>query len=154
MTSSPNLSLPYIAAAQAQKHVTHNEAVRALDALVQLAVLDRDLAIAPPSPANGDRYLVAGGATGAWSGQAVKVAAFQDGAWVYLTPREGWLAWVSDEDKIYAFDGAAWVIAGGGGGGSVNPTSLVGVNATADMTNRLTVAAPASLFNHEGAGHQ
>ena len=43
------------------------------------------------------------------------------------------------------------IVAGGGG---VNPTPLVGVNATADTTNRLAVSSPASLFNHEGAGRQ
>ncbi len=43
MEQSANLQLPYIMPSQAQKHVTHNEAIRTLDALVQLAVLDRDL---------------------------------------------------------------------------------------------------------------
>ncbi len=57
MDQTPNLNLPYILPAQAQKHVTHNEAIRALDALVQLCALDRDLATPPPSPADGDRYI-------------------------------------------------------------------------------------------------
>jgi hypothetical protein len=61
---TPNLRLPYIMAAQSQKHVTHNEAIRALDAVVQLAVLDRDLAAPPVSPAEGDRYIVAANPTG------------------------------------------------------------------------------------------
>lgn len=55
MASSPHLALPYLEAAQAQKHVTHNEALRALDAVVMLAVLDRDLASPPGSPSDGDR---------------------------------------------------------------------------------------------------
>lgn len=42
MSGTTQLNLPYIAAAQAQKHVTHNEALRALDAIIQLSVLDRD----------------------------------------------------------------------------------------------------------------
>ena len=58
MDDTPNLSLPYIMAAQSQKHVTHNEAIRALDAIVQLAVLDRDLTAPPGSPADGARYIV------------------------------------------------------------------------------------------------
>jgi hypothetical protein len=41
--ATTHLLLPYILAAQAQKHVTHNEALRILDGLVQLSVLDRDL---------------------------------------------------------------------------------------------------------------
>lgn len=77
MSQTPNLSLPYIAAAQAQKHVTHNDAIRALDAIVQLAVLDLNLATPPASPTEGDRYIVAASATGAW---------------MFYAPKEGWLA--------------------------------------------------------------
>jgi hypothetical protein len=154
--STPNLSLPYIMPAQAQKHVTHNEAIRMLDALVQLAVADRHLAAPPASPIEGNRYIVAASPTGAWAGQAGHIAAWQDGAWAFLAPRAGWIAWVGDEDLAYAFDGTDWVAlaSGSGGGGSVNPTPLVGINATADTTNRLSVSSPASLFSHEGAGHQ
>ena len=43
MSETVHLGLPVIAAAQAQKHVTHNEALRILDALVMLSVKDRDL---------------------------------------------------------------------------------------------------------------
>ena len=102
---TPNLSLPYIMAARAQKHVTHNEAVRILDALVQLAVADRDLATPPAAPADGARYIV---------------AASPSGAWAILAPKEGWLAWVADENLLLAYDGAAWAGIGGGGAGSVN----------------------------------
>ena len=59
---SPILSLPYILPAQAQKHVTHNEALRLLDVMVQLAVLNRNLSAAPALPAIGDRHIVAAGA--------------------------------------------------------------------------------------------
>jgi hypothetical protein len=124
-----------------------------LDALVQLAVLDKDLSAPPGSPAEGDCYIVGASPTGAWAGQANNIAAFQDAAWAFYVPSEGWLAWVADEDALYAFSGTSWIVSSGGGG-SVNPVSLVGVNATADATNRLSVASPASLFNHDGAGHQ
>jgi hypothetical protein len=150
MDQTSKLKLPYILAAQSQKHVTHNEALRVLDALVQLAVLDKDVSTPPGSPAEGDCYVVGATPTGAWAGHASQVAAFQDGAWAFHVPSEGWLAWVRDEDTLYAFDGTGWVPNSGG----VNPVSLVGVNATADTTNRLSVASPASLFNHAGAGHQ
>ena len=63
MENTPNLSLPYIMPSQAQKHVTHNEALRALDILVQLAVLDRDLTVPPSAPDEGDRHIVAAAAT-------------------------------------------------------------------------------------------
>ena len=48
--TSTHLLLPYLLAAQAQKHITVNEALRLLDGLVQLAVLDRHLTVPPASP--------------------------------------------------------------------------------------------------------
>ena len=150
MEQSPNLFLPYIMPSQAQKHVTHNEAVRRLDALVQLAVLDRDLTLPVAEPAEGDRYIVAEGGTGAWSGRDGDVAAWQDGGWAFLAPRAGWLAWIADEGQLLVFDGAEWTPAAAEAAGA----STFGVNATADATNRLAVASPATLLNPEGAGHQ
>ena len=103
-----NLLLPYILAAQAQKHVTHNDALRLLDGLVQLSVLDRDLTAPPASPAEGARYIVAAGATGAWSGWSGDVALWSDGAWLRLPARTGWLAWVADEATLFVWGGSTW----------------------------------------------
>ena len=105
--ATTHLLLPYILAAQAQKHVTHNEALRILDGLVQLSVLDRDLTAPPASPADGDRYIVASGATGDWAGWDLNVALWTDGAWLRLPPRTGWRAWVEDEGLLLVYDGAA-----------------------------------------------
>lgn len=150
MDATENLNLPYILPAQAQKHVTHNEAIRALDALLHLAVLSRGVAAPPASPAAGDRYIVPTGATGAWAGQAKAVAAWQDGMWIFYAPRLGWLAQVLDENRLLAFKAGDWTLAAF----DIAVADRIGINATADATNRLAVAAPASLFNNEGAGHQ
>jgi hypothetical protein len=155
--STPNLGLPYIMAAQSQKHVTHNEAIRALDAVVQLSVLDRNLGAPPSSPAEGARYIVASSPSGAWSGHAGKIAAYQDGAWMFYAPSEGWIAWVADEDIAVVWTGSAWgslATGEGGSGGGDGDFETLGINATADSTNRLTVAADATLLNHDGDGHQ
>ncbi|ADZ71341.1 hypothetical protein SL003B_2918 [Polymorphum gilvum SL003B-26A1] len=101
------MKLPLIAAAQAQKHVTHNEALARLDALAHLCFLDRDLA-APPPAADGDTYLVAAGATGDWSGRDGAIAHVRDGAWQFLEAVEGLTAHVVDEDVFVVFTGGAW----------------------------------------------
>ena len=103
-----HLLLPYILAAQAQKHVTHNEALRLLDAMVQLSVMDRDLMAPPASPADGDRYIVASGATGLWAGWDLNVTTWVDGVWMRLVPRPGWLAWIADEATFFMWNGSAW----------------------------------------------
>lgn len=132
MSQTPNLTLPYIIAAQAQKHVTHNEAIRALDAIVHLAVLDRGLSVPPGSPSDGDRYIVANGGSGDWSGEDEKIAAYQDNAWMFYTPREGWICWIADEDAAVVYDGASWIplASGGGGGGGGGATTFSGLSDT------------------------
>ncbi|TAK49473.1 MAG: DUF2793 domain-containing protein [Xanthobacteraceae bacterium] len=144
--TSTLLKLPFLLASQAQKHITANAAFSVLDALVQLAVADRDLAAPPPSPAEGDRYIVATGPSGDWTGHAGQIAAWQDGAWSFHAPRVGWLAWVADEHALMAWDGASWIAAALG---HVNPVARVGVNTTADATNKLAVKSDAVLLSHD-----
>lgn len=151
MTQTPNLNLPYIMAAQAQKHVTHNEAIRALDAIVQIAVIDKDLTSPPPSPTDGNRYIIAVGAIGEWAGKDDQIAAWQDGAWMYYSPKKGWLTWIEDEEQIYVWSDSLWKQVGDS---DLQNIPLLGINATADTGSRLSLSSPASLFNHEGDGHQ
>ena len=153
MAETSRLKLPLLAAAQAQKHVTHNEALTALDTLVQASVIDKDLATPPGSPAEGDCYIVAGSPTGTWTGWANRIARFIDGAWRSYIPREGWQAFVEDEAVLYVFDGAAWGSLEVAGylpltGGILTGNLGVG-GAAPDSTNRLAVASPAILFNRE-----
>lgn len=155
MVDTPNLALPLVAAAQAQKHVTVNEAFRRLDAMVQLTVLDRDLAAPPSSPTEGDRYIVAGSPTGAWTGHSGDVAAYLDGDWLFFTAREGWAAWIADESVLAIYDGSAWVslTAAAGIVGVADLATgaivLLGVNTSADATNRLAVKSDAVLLSHD-----
>lgn len=150
MEQTSNLKLPYIAPSQAQKHVTHNEAIRALDALVQLSVAGRNAAEPPAEPQEGARYIVASAASGQWSGKDNQVAAWQDGAWAFFEPQEGWYAWVMEERTFAVFSQAAW----SGAKAGTNPVPAVGINTIADETNRLALKSPASLFDHAGQSHQ
>ena len=102
--TTPRLGLPYVVAAQAQKHIPINESLARLDGLVQLAVESRSVSAQPTSPASGGIWIAA------WPGPpAGTLMRFEAGAWEALTPAEGVLAWVKDENQMVAFDGAAWV---------------------------------------------
>ena len=151
--TSTHLALPYLMAAQAQKHVTMNEALRLLDGIVQLSVLDRDLTSPPGNPTEGGRYIVAASATDVWTGWEGSVAYWVDGAWHRLMPQTGWLAWIEDEGILVAWDGSGWVIAGGDNGDAEFDTVGIG-GASGDSTNRLAINSPATLLNNAGAGHQ
>ena len=137
MTDTANLALPCIEGSQAQKHVTHNDALRILDTLVQLAVLTRTLSAPPASPSDGQRWIVKATGTGAWAGHDNAVAAWQDGAWIFSAPRTGWLAYVVDEPALVAWNGSTWVAATDA---LSTPTALdnmtrLGVGTAADTTN-------------------
>lgn len=157
MTDTTHLGLPFIEGSQAQKHVTHNEALRILDSVVQIGVLNANLTAPPLSPAEGDRHIVATGATGAWAGHAKAVAVREDGAWRFLNPKLGWCAWSDADGALLVYDGATWteVTSSGSMSGSV---ALLGVNDTASAPNLLTVKSNAALFNavavaDGGTGH-
>lgn len=144
------LSLPYILPAQAQKHVTHNEALRLLDVMVQLSVADRTRTVPPGAPVPGARHIVAAGASDDWAGQDGAVAFFEVGGWAFLAPLPGWQAHVLAEAAVVTWTGTAWT---GPADGPLQVARL-GVSAGPDATNRLSVSSPAVLLNHAGAGHQ
>ena len=151
MDTTPRLQLPYIAPQQAQKQVTYNQAMRALDLLVQPAVKSRTLPAPPAGPAEGDAYVVAAGATGAWAGKDGMLAVLDGGAWSFRAAADGWQLYVEDSAELIIRRLGAWEPFVSNGGSAV---AKFGINATADETNRLAVAAEASLFTHDGAGHR
>ena len=108
--ASPRLGLPYLAAAQAQKHVILNEALMRFDGLVQTAVESRSVAAQPASPADGALYILPDAATGAaWTGRPEgTVMRFEAGGWAALAVAEGHLAWVKDDAAAVVWNGAAW----------------------------------------------
>ena len=147
---SARLDLPYLQPAQAQKHVTHNEALQMLDVMVQLAVAEFDAVLPPATPSAGACYALGASPTGDWAANPGDLACWQDSGWVYLTPRPGWRAWDIAAQDMRVWDGTGWVV-------MVRfPDTLdqLGIQATPDVTNRLSVQSPASLFSHAGAGHQ
>lgn len=144
MSETTNLGLPFIEAAQAQKHVTHNEALRILDAVVHLAVIDMR-ATPPSAPQEGDRHIVAATAEGEWAGHDRELAAFEDGTWRFIAPRSGWHAWSAADEALLVFDGEGWRAPAGGASGLDNVPRL-GVNIEADADNLLSVKSNAALM--------
>ncbi|MEM8664749.1 MAG: DUF2793 domain-containing protein, partial [Pseudomonadota bacterium] len=144
MSNSRNLELPYLEGGQSQKHVTVNDALRRIDAVVQLNVADRNRTSPPGSSAEGDSHIVAANPTGAWAGQAFNVASYQDGAWVFFEPKEGWLAFSRSENALVYYTGSNWEIFTAVGAAETTPR--FGVNTAADNNNRLKVASDSVLF--------
>ncbi|WP_438752465.1 DUF2793 domain-containing protein [Pararhizobium sp. O133] len=146
--TTTNLEMPYILPSQAQKHVTHNEALQRLDAVTQLTVT-ASLATPPSDPQEGTCYEIAASPTGAWTGKAGKLAFRQDGDWIFIAPREGWRGWFLAEVRMKIHDGSGWAAYD-----AIGTPVMLGINTSADSTNRLAVSAAATLLTHAGNGHQ
>lgn len=150
MDHTARLTLPFIMPSQAQKHITHNEAIQALDALVQPVVESRVLATPPTTPMEGEAWIVPAGATGAWASHMDEIAAWQAGAWAFLDPAAGWQVYDRSDSTQLVFDAGAWTPLASLGSG----LPRLGINTSADGTNRLAVASAATLLTHAGNGHQ
>lgn len=149
--NSPNLALPYIQPSQAQKHVTHNEAVERLDALAQL-VLEEVGATAPPAAApDGAAWGLGDAPTGDWAGQGGTVALRAGGGWLHLAPATGWRAWDKAAGLLRVWTGAAWQDAAAG---TLQNVTGVGIGTASDAVNRLAVAGEATLLTHAGGDHR
>lgn len=149
--TSPRLSLPYIAPAQAQKHVTHNEALLRLDVLAQLTLEGVDQNTPPATPQEGQVWALGASPTGDWTDQPDTLAAFVNGAWLFIAPATGWQAVDTSDNATLIWTGTAWEAPAIG---ALTGIDGVGINASYDAFNRLVVASEASLFNNDGAGHQ
>lgn len=105
--ATPRLGLPYVAAGQAQKHVTVNEAFARLDGLVQATVVSRSIAVQPATPDEGALYLLPDAAAGdVWSAEAPgALMRFEAGSWTRLQPGPGHILWVADEGLVLVLDG-------------------------------------------------
>jgi hypothetical protein len=102
------MSLPLLAPAQAQKHVTVNEALSRLDALGHLTIASASLTTPPTAAPAGDVYAVPTGAVNAWSGRDGMLALSINGGWVFVQPRRGWRALVLDSGAQAIWDGSDW----------------------------------------------
>lgn len=151
MTMKTTLQLlPLIQPAQAQKHVTVNAAMMALDVLVQTAVKSRVLTAPPVSAVAGDSYIIADGATGDWLGEDHAVAVYSGVFWNAYIPKTGWRVWVEEEQTEAVYSGVAWTTSAD----RPERVAALGISAVPDDTNRLTVSSDATLLTNAGAGHQ
>lgn len=110
MANTYQFALPLVAAAQAQKHVTVNEALARLDVASQLRVVSGAVSAPPGAAMDGQAWLVPAGATGEWASRAEEIAVQTNGIWTYLTPKPGWRLWNEALGGTMMFDGATWVL--------------------------------------------
>ena len=143
MTNSPRIGLPYLDAAQAQKHITMNEALARLDVVAGGRVESMALASPPAAPSEGEAHIVAAAAPGAWSGHDGDVATFLNGGWDFIAPWSGWRLWVNSIAAYTVHDGVGWYVAAQpvSAGGALTALRLAEIEHTVAAGATTTTAA-------------
>src|SRR5467141_2085218 len=125
VSNGPNLGIMINALTGDAFDVDFRKFLRAIDVLLQGAVISKTLTAPPGSPANGDRYIVGASPTGAWAGQAKSIAvwttdnpAAPSGEWEFYPPKSGWLVVNLADSTAYVYVSSTWTAVGGGGGSS------------------------------------
>jgi Protein of unknown function (DUF2793) len=150
MDTTGRLELPLIMPSQAQKHVTHNEALTLLDGIVHLVITASGL-LSPPVGAPADAmYLTGTPASGDWFGEDGKLALNTTAGWRFANPVRGMVALFIADNSVRVFDQGIWAPIGSYAG-ALNPNQI-GVNTSADATNKLSVRSNAALFTALYAG--
>jgi len=146
-----NLNIIYLTQNQTNKEILVNEGFLKFDTLMNNGAKSISISTPPSSPEESDLYIIGDSATGDWEGHENKFTYYHSSkGWVILEPNEGMTLWVNDEDKLYSFDGANWVASDGSG----DEVEKLGINATADTTNKLSVKSDAILFDNEDSNSQ
>lgn len=102
------LQLPLLQPAQAQKHVTVNEALMRLDGLANPVLEGLSDPNPPATVIDGQCWAVPPGATGAWAGQGGRIAIGANGGWIFVAPSRGMRAFVASHGVEAVFDGQSW----------------------------------------------
>ena len=110
MSTSTRLALPLISSGQAQKEITHNEALQAIDIALSACVEELPRLAAPTNPVEGSCYIVAAGAPGAWSGHDGEFACMTAGGWRFCRAVEGQSAYIRSTGTFGLFRQNAWEI--------------------------------------------
>ena len=129
--------MPLLDAAQAQKHVTLNEALVRADSLGARLAEDWGLTAPPIAPIDGSAWIVGSVATGDWDGHDDEIALFLNGGWVFVAPWSGVSFWVSSTGARVTWTGTAWVE----GVVASSPAGAVTVQRVIEIDHTLTTGA-------------
>lgn len=122
MTDTINNQIPFVPENTIDPAAGLNLSLNTIDALLQVLVQTVG-ANTPPVGVEGQRFIVGTAPTGAWSGQANKLARFLDGAWQFFDARHGLNA---TDGLWYVRSASTWSPLAGGGGGEANTASNLG----------------------------
>lgn len=143
MSETSRFALPLLQAAQAQKHVTVNEALSRIDGLMQLTLISVTENTPPVTPQEGDAYGVGAAAVNDWAGQEGRIAVYVNGGWSFVPATLGMRAYIRDQNGWAGHDGSDWVL----GMQTLSPNGAGMVQKVVELDHTLT-AGPVSTVSY------
>jgi hypothetical protein len=147
--TSSKLGLEFILASQADKHVSYNQAMAILDVMVQLTVKNRTTSVPPASPTIGQSWIIATASTGSWLGLTGHIAVWSDSGWMFIPPKIGLRAWITDEKVLLVYVDGIWKPAL-----SDEQVDKFGIGTGATVSDVLTVSGGSSLYTSAQGSHR
>ena len=130
---TPRLSLPLLAPGQAQKEMTHNEALTMIDALIFPVAVAASVNVPPAEPLNGQSWIIGNSPTGLWAGKAGQLATATMGGWRFTAIPVGAWVRVGTAGHLWRNSTAGWVqtpeITGPSGGSTIDSEARLSINA-------------------------
>lgn len=106
--TTARFALPLLVPGQAQKEMSHNEALALIDAALHAGVVAAGVDTPPANPAVGACWIVGSSPGGAWIGHPRAIAAWSEAGWRFVPPREGLSAWVAGAGRRLSYIDGGW----------------------------------------------
>lgn len=106
--ATPRFGLPFLLPGQAQKEHYHNEALSMVDLVLHAVVEGAPLQSPPIEPQEGQCWIVAAGAAGAWAGKDDRLAGWTEGGWRFIEPKPGMAVWNRASGYRVHWESAGW----------------------------------------------
>jgi hypothetical protein len=106
--TTARFALPLLQPGQAQKEMSHNEALSRVDALLHAVAHTIGENQPPETPAPGDCWIVGAAPVAAWAGHAQEIACWTEGGWRFVVPAEGTRLWLGAQAGHARFEAGDW----------------------------------------------
>lgn len=144
--ATPNLGLTDLAVGASDNEAKANETFRLIEAVLAQGVIRRDLTAPPGGESDGDTYIPAATATGAWATHEDDLAYYSSGTWLFVPPVEGLSLRMKDENLRVEWNGSVWRAKNGiqtlVDAATINWNLAFGLSAVVSLGGNRTMAEP------------
>lgn len=102
--------LPFLAAGQAQKELTLNEALALIDFGMNATAVAAGINAPPPTPIPGQCWIIGPAPIGAWTGQANAIACWTTSGWRFLPGIAGMQVWLEGQQLHALYTAGSWAV--------------------------------------------